>query len=108
MTPNLGQGGCQALEDAAVIARLAAGADPGTVPQMLASYTRIRLPRTTDVVRRSRRVGAMATWTAPPAVAARDAIALAVGRLMPGAALRGLAPVLDWRPPPASSSPSTS
>ena len=29
MTPNLGQGACQALEDAAVIARLAAGTDPG-------------------------------------------------------------------------------
>jgi 2-polyprenyl-6-methoxyphenol hydroxylase-like FAD-dependent oxidoreductase len=68
MTPNLGQGGCQALEDAAVIARLAADADPGTVPQILASYTRARLPRTTGVVRRSRRVAAMATWTAPPAV----------------------------------------
>jgi 2-polyprenyl-6-methoxyphenol hydroxylase-like FAD-dependent oxidoreductase len=106
MTPNLGQGGCQALEDAAVIARLAADADPGAVPEMLASYTRIRLPRTTDVVRRSRRVAAMATWTAPPAVTARDALALAVGRLMPGAVLRGLAPVLDWRPPPSSSSSS--
>jgi hypothetical protein len=78
------------------------------VPQILASYTRIRLPRTTDVVRRSRRVGAMATWTAPPAVAARDALALVVGRLMPGAALRGLAPVLDWRPPAASSGSGTS
>jgi 2-polyprenyl-6-methoxyphenol hydroxylase-like FAD-dependent oxidoreductase len=108
MTPNLGQGGCQALEDAAVIARLAARADPGAVPQILASYTRIRLPRTTDVVRRSRRVGAMATWTAPPAVAARDALALAVGRLMPGAALRSLASVMDWRPPPVSSSSSAS
>ena len=29
MTPNLGQGACQALEDAAVIARLAAGTDTG-------------------------------------------------------------------------------
>ena len=108
MTPNLGQGGCQALEDAAVLARLAAGADPAAVPQILASYTRIRRPRAIDVVRRSRRAGAMATWTAPPAVAARDALALAVGRLMPGAALRALAPVLDWRPPAASSGSSTS
>jgi 2-polyprenyl-6-methoxyphenol hydroxylase-like FAD-dependent oxidoreductase len=103
MTPNLGQGGCQALEDAAVIARLAAGTEPGAVPEILAAYTRARLPRTTDITRRSRRVAAMAGWTAPPAVAARDAIALAVGRLMPGAALRTLAPVLDWRPPPEPS-----
>jgi 2-polyprenyl-6-methoxyphenol hydroxylase-like FAD-dependent oxidoreductase len=100
MTPNLGQGGCQALEDAAVIARLAAAAEPGTFPQILAGYTGARLPRTTDVTRRSRRVAAMATWTAPPAVAARNAMTLAVGKLMPGAALRSLAPVLDWRPPP--------
>ena len=70
--------------------------------------TQARLARTTDVVRRSRRVAAMATWTAPPAVAARDALALAVGRLMPGAALRGLSPVLNWRPPPVSSSSSSS
>jgi 2-polyprenyl-6-methoxyphenol hydroxylase-like FAD-dependent oxidoreductase len=108
MTPNLGQGGCQALEDAAVIARLAAGAEPGAVPEILAAYTRLRLPRTTDITRRSRRVAAMASWTAPPAVAARDAIALVVGRLMPGAALRGFDPVLDWRPPPEPSrSPTT-
>ena len=37
MTPNLGHGGCQALEDAAVIARLAAAAEPGSIPQILAS-----------------------------------------------------------------------
>jgi len=32
--------------------------------------------------------------------AARNAMTLAIGKLMPGAALRSLAPVLDWRPPP--------
>ena len=41
-----------------------------------------------DVARRSRRIAAMATRTAPLAVAARDAMVLAIGRLMPGAALR--------------------
>jgi len=107
MTPNLGQGGCQALEDAAVIARLAAAAEPGSIPQILPSYTSARLPRTTDVTRRSRRIAAMATWTAPPAVAARDAMALAIGKLMPGAALRSLAPVFDWRPSPRQSSSSS-
>jgi 2-polyprenyl-6-methoxyphenol hydroxylase-like FAD-dependent oxidoreductase len=60
----------------------------------------VLLARTTDVTRRSRRVAAMATWTSPPAVAARNAMTLAIGKLMPGAALRSLAPVLDWRPPP--------
>ena len=100
MTPNLGQGGCQALEDATVLARLAAGAAADRLPDLLASYTSVRLPRATDVVRRSRRVAALATMTSPFAVAARDATTLAVGRLMPDAALRSLAPVYDWRPPP--------
>ena len=50
MTPNLGQGACQALEDAAVISRLAAGTEPDAVTGMLARYTAARLPRTTDVV----------------------------------------------------------
>ena len=45
--PNLGQGACQALEDAAVIARLAAGTEPDAVTGMLARYTAGRLPRTT-------------------------------------------------------------
>ena len=107
MTPNLGQGGCQALEDAAVIARLAAAGEPGAIPQILPSYTTARLPRTTDVTRRSRRVAAMATWTSPPAVAARNAMTLAIGKLMPGAALRSLAPVLGWRPPPGPTPPSS-
>jgi 2-polyprenyl-6-methoxyphenol hydroxylase-like FAD-dependent oxidoreductase len=101
MTPNLGQGACQALEDAATMARLAAGAEPGGVPQILADYTSARLRRTTDITRRSRRIAAIATLTSRPAVAARNATAMAVGKLMPSAALRNLTPVFDWHPPPA-------
>ena len=62
MTPNLGQGACQALEDAAVISLLAAGTGPDAVTGMLARYTAARLPRTTDVVRWSRRAATMTTW----------------------------------------------
>ena len=101
MTPNLGQGACQALEDAAVISRLATGTDPGAVTGMLARYTAARLPRTTDVVRRSRRVATMTTWTSPSAVAFRNAVTALTGRLAPGAALRGLVPIYGWQPPPA-------
>jgi hypothetical protein len=43
MTPNLGQGACQALEDAAVISWLAAGTGPDAVTGMLARYTAARL-----------------------------------------------------------------
>jgi len=99
MTPNLGQGACQALEDAAVIARLATGADPDAVTGMLARYTAARLPRTASVVRWSRRAATMTTWTSAPAVAARDTLTLLAGKFAPGAALRGLTPIYDWHAP---------
>ncbi len=102
MTPNLGQGACQALEDAVVIARLAAGAEPDAVSAMLARYTALRVARTTDVVRWSRRAATMTTWTSPSAVAFRNTVARLTGRLAPGAALRGLAAIYDWSPPSAS------
>ena len=101
MTPNLGQGACQALEDAAVISRLAAGIGPDAVTGMLARYTAARLPRTTDVVRWSRRAATMTTWASPPAVAFRNTMARLTGRLAPGAALRGLAAIYGWQPPAA-------
>jgi 2-polyprenyl-6-methoxyphenol hydroxylase-like FAD-dependent oxidoreductase len=101
MTPNLGQGACQALEDAAVLSRLVAGPDAADVPAALASYTAGRLPRTTDVVRWSHRAGQMTTWTAPLAVAARNTAMRLAGRVAPGAMLRGLGPIYDWRPPAA-------
>ena len=101
MTPNLGQGACQALEDAAVISWLAAGTGPDAVTGMLARYTAARLPRTTDVVRWSRRAATMTTWASPPAVAFRNTVARLTGRLAPGAALRGLAAIYGWQPPAA-------
>jgi 2-polyprenyl-6-methoxyphenol hydroxylase-like FAD-dependent oxidoreductase len=102
MTPNLGQGACQALEDAVVISRLAAGADPDTVTGLLASYTAARLARTADVVRWSRRAAAMSTWSAPVAVAFRDTVTWLTGRLAERAVLRALAPVYGWQPPAAA------
>jgi 2-polyprenyl-6-methoxyphenol hydroxylase-like FAD-dependent oxidoreductase len=98
MAPNLGQGACQALEDAAVLARLATGTEPSGVAAMLARYSAARLPRTTDIVRWSRRAGLMATWTSPVAVALRDTVTRMVGKLAPNAALRGLDSVYGWRP----------
>jgi 2-polyprenyl-6-methoxyphenol hydroxylase-like FAD-dependent oxidoreductase len=94
MTPNLGQGACQALEDAAVISRLAAGTEPDAVAGMLARYTAARLPRATDVVRWSRRAATMTTWASPPAVAFRNTVTRLTGRLAP-------------EPRSAASSPST-
>jgi 2-polyprenyl-6-methoxyphenol hydroxylase-like FAD-dependent oxidoreductase len=102
MTPNLGQGACQALEDAAVLARLAAGADPRAVTAMLARYTADRLPRSTAVVRWSRRAATMMTRSAPPAVALRNTATRVAGRLAPRVVLRGLVPIYDWQPPEAA------
>jgi len=94
MTPDLGQGGGMAIEDAVVLARLL-GADRPVVPA-LHEYTRQRLPRTSMVARRSRRAGRM--YSAP--YGAQILAARLVGRL-PGPALaRGLSSIVDWRPPP--------
>jgi 2-polyprenyl-6-methoxyphenol hydroxylase-like FAD-dependent oxidoreductase len=111
MTPNLGQGACQALEDAVVLARLlpasagsagSAGGGPSpadSVEAALAAYSAARMDRTRYVVRWSRRAGTMTTWTSPMAVALRDGLATVMGRLNPGAALRGLDKIYDWQPP---------
>ena len=99
MTPNLGQGACQALEDAAVISRLATGTQPDAVAGLLTSYTAARLPRTTDVVRWSHRAATMTTWTSLPAVTTRDTLTRLTGKLAPGAALRSLTPIYSWQPP---------
>ncbi|PJE97867.1 monooxygenase [Streptomyces carminius] len=101
MAPSLGQGGCQAIEDAVVLAHHAASADgggAGTV-RALAAYTRDRLPRTMDVVRRSTRVGRLFTLSSAPACALRDAVVTAANRVGPRLALRSLDGIADWRPP---------
>ena len=69
-TPNLGQGGAQAIEDAWVIAdRLAAHATPETA---FASYERIRMPKARMVVNTSWRFGKMAHLANPLARGARN------------------------------------
>ena len=99
MTPNLGQGACQALEDAVVLSGLAASTNADDLPPALAAYTSARLPRTTQVVRWSRRAATMTTWTARPAVAARNTVVRVAGKIAPGALLGGLGPIYGWRPP---------
>lgn len=70
MTPNLGQGACQALEDAVVLAKqVQATAD---LPAALRAYEAARIPRTTRIVNQSRQIGAVGQWTNPLAVAGRN------------------------------------
>lgn len=91
MNPILGQGACQALEDAVTLAKCL----EEDVDAALARYDRLRRPRTQMIVRRSARLGAVSQWSWPPAALARDLGA----RLTPArATLRAMAPILGWRP----------
>jgi len=46
MLPNLGQGACQGIEDAAALARVLADSDKADVPRALKQYASVRAPRT--------------------------------------------------------------
>ncbi|MFI8092824.1 FAD-dependent monooxygenase [Streptomyces sp. NPDC086080] len=102
MPPSMGQGGNQAIEDAVVLAHLVNG--ERTLRDALEDYTRERLPRTMEVVRRSARTGRMTMLENPAAVALRNAAVAAVGRIGPALALRAFDGIADWRPPSGTSS----
>jgi 2-polyprenyl-6-methoxyphenol hydroxylase-like FAD-dependent oxidoreductase len=72
MTPNLGQGGCQAIEDAIVLDSCLATGAP--LEEALGTYAAKRIPRANRVVVESRRVGAIAQWSHPLAVKVRDTL----------------------------------
>ncbi|KJK47853.1 MULTISPECIES: FAD-dependent monooxygenase [unclassified Streptomyces] len=92
MTPNLGQGGCQAVEDAVVLAHLLDGAGSAGVPAALAAYSAARCARTDAIRVRARRAGRVAAVSHPLAVALRD---LAVRATPARAAHRALDEVFD-------------
>jgi 2-polyprenyl-6-methoxyphenol hydroxylase-like FAD-dependent oxidoreductase len=100
MTPHLGQGACQAIEDAIVLASVAR---PGTVAGAaldLAPYTAARLRRTRMVAQGSYRATRLTGLTSRPATALRNAGISLVGHLGPRLMLRQLAPIAAWTPPP--------
>ena len=93
MTPNLGQGACQALEDAVTLGALAGSGD---VDDALAAYDAERRPRTQRLVTMSERAGRMAQAQTPALVGIRNLLA----RLVPvGVASRPIARTIAWRPP---------
>lgn len=92
MTPNLGQGANQALEDAVTLASLAGR------PDGLAAYDQQRRPRSQQVAKASRAIGRFGQQLDNPiAVAARNTI---MRLTPPRLALRSMARYADWRPPP--------
>ena len=98
MTPNLGQGGCQAIEDAVVLAHRLSGPEV-QVGAALAAYTADRLPRTGKIAKQSARTGKFQQWSSGPAVALREGAIRLTGRLGSGLLLRQMAELGDWTPP---------
>jgi 2-polyprenyl-6-methoxyphenol hydroxylase-like FAD-dependent oxidoreductase len=105
MPPFLGQGGCQALEDAVVLAHAVSTED--TTEKALREYDEERRPRSQKVAHDSVRAGKIGPQlTNPVATALRNAIL----RLTPAKATAKIgAGVSDWRPPrlPRPSQPRT-
>ncbi|MBB3049546.1 2-polyprenyl-6-methoxyphenol hydroxylase-like FAD-dependent oxidoreductase [Prauserella isguenensis] len=96
MTPNLGQGACQALEDSVELASaLAAGADRDPA-QRLRVYDRRRLHRVHRLARRSRSAGRAAGMRGRITTTVRNAL---VGAVPEALTLRAFDATLDWTPP---------
>lgn len=93
MRPHLGQGGCQALEDAAaLVACLTDGSEPA---EAFGRYDRMRRRRVETVVKLSRRSG----FTRPPgrAAAMTDRLIATLPGIPLGPAVRALAPIAGYR-----------
>ncbi|OKI53562.1 FAD-dependent monooxygenase [Micromonospora sp. CB01531] len=91
MTPNLGQGANQALEDAVVLAAVA------DRPDGLVAYDRQRRPRSQQVAKASRVMGRLGQQLHNPVAVATRNIIMRV--TPPRLALRSMARYTDWRPP---------
>jgi len=71
-TPNLGQGACMAIEDAAVVAHAVASIPE--IPTALRVYEMSRVARTAMIVSESLKFGKIGQWENPLACALRDAL----------------------------------
>ncbi|MEV8564936.1 FAD-dependent monooxygenase [Streptomyces sp. NPDC051322] len=95
MTPNLGQGACQALEDAVTLAA-ALNAEP-TVESALTRYDTERRPRSQAVARAARQAGRIGQQlTHPLAITLRNT---ALRLTPPRAAARMILRHANWAPP---------
>jgi len=92
MTPNLGQGGCQGIEDAIVLARTLRNVQ--RVETALREYEALRIARTTPIVRRSRQIGAIGQIEGALARGVRDFV---LGSIPASVALRELESVISYR-----------
>jgi 2-polyprenyl-6-methoxyphenol hydroxylase-like FAD-dependent oxidoreductase len=95
MTPDLGQGACQALEDAATLAALIAQAGPTAIPAALSRYNAARHARARTLMRRSQFLARLAHLQGPLRCALRDHLLCAGATITPG---RAFDQVLRWNP----------
>ena len=97
MPHHLGQGACLAFEDAATLGALVADAAPGArLCAAVEAYSRDRRPRTTSVVRQTRRMSAVVQARGRLALRARDA---ALNQLRPRLLGHAHGLAADWTPP---------
>ena len=73
-TPNLGQGGCMALEDAMVLAKCLAKSGEGSVESALRRYEMLRKRRTRHIQHRSLVMGHIGQWQNRAAVSGRRVV----------------------------------
>jgi 2-polyprenyl-6-methoxyphenol hydroxylase-like FAD-dependent oxidoreductase len=95
MTPNLGQGACQAIEDAVTLAVLCQGDD---LAAALAEYDRSRLPRSQKVAATSLRLGdlGMHRMRGRFLVGVRN---LVLRALPPSGQIKAMRWLAEWAPP---------
>lgn len=72
MTPNIGQGACMAIEDAACLAKCLLASED--IAAAFRSYEARRGPRTAHVSRQARRIGVIGQWEHPWMVKGRDLV----------------------------------
>lgn len=70
MTPNMGQGACQAIEDGVILAQMLN--KHATIKDALEAYQKVRIPHTRKVVLRSRSIGQMGQQTNPVIITVRN------------------------------------
>ncbi|MET9022238.1 FAD-dependent monooxygenase [Actinopolymorpha sp. NPDC004070] len=103
MTPDLGQGACQALEDAVELATVVRAAEPGEVPAVLPEYDRLRRARTTGLAKQARLLGKIGQVRNPWGARLRDRL---VSLVPANQASRSLTSPTTWEPTePASVRP---
>ncbi|WP_242926597.1 FAD-dependent monooxygenase [Pontibacter vulgaris] len=71
-TPNMGQGACQAIEDAVVLGQCLE--QETSIAKALANYEKRRLVRTAKVIRMSRMLGWVSQWENPLLIGLRNAV----------------------------------